>query len=120
MKITTMMRVLLAVMSLVMMITLFACGDGKAEDTNVATDAATEADTQDDTKAETETKVETDSKEEDTTAPDGAECKHVEEKIPGKKYTCTETGLTDGIKCAKCGEILKEQEEIPSYHNLQY
>ena len=37
---------------------------------------------------------------------------HEEEVIPGKNATCTETGLTDGVKCSVCGETLKEQEEI--------
>ena len=38
---------------------------------------------------------------------------HTEEVVPGKAPTCTETGLTDGKKCAKCGEILEAQESIP-------
>lgn len=38
---------------------------------------------------------------------------HTEETIPGKAATCTATGLTDGVKCSACGEILKAQEEIP-------
>ena len=37
---------------------------------------------------------------------------HTEETIPGKAPTCTETGLTDGVKCSVCGEILTEQETI--------
>ena len=46
---------------------------------------------------------------------------HSEETIPGKAATCTETGLTDGVKCSVCDEILVAQEEIPannhSYEN---
>ncbi|MBR2422192.1 MAG: discoidin domain-containing protein, partial [Oscillospiraceae bacterium] len=38
---------------------------------------------------------------------------HTEEIIPGKAATCTETGLTDGVKCSVCGKILTAQEEIP-------
>ncbi len=38
---------------------------------------------------------------------------HTEETIPGKDATCTETGLTDGVKCSVCGKILTAQEEIP-------
>lgn len=37
---------------------------------------------------------------------------HTEETIPGKEATCTEDGLTEGIKCSVCGEILKAQETI--------
>ena len=37
---------------------------------------------------------------------------HTEEIIPGKEATCTETGLTDGVKCSVCGEILVAQEVI--------
>jgi len=39
---------------------------------------------------------------------------HTEEIIPGKDATCTEPGLTEGKKCAVCGEILVVQEEIPA------
>jgi len=46
----------------------------------------------------------------DETAPLG----HTEEVIPGKAATCTETGLTEGKKCAVCGVILVEQEEVPA------
>ena len=38
---------------------------------------------------------------------------HVEEIIPAKDATTTETGLTEGKKCAHCGEILLAQEEVP-------
>ena len=37
---------------------------------------------------------------------------HTEETIPGKDATCTETGLTAGVKCSVCDEILTAQEEI--------
>ena len=37
---------------------------------------------------------------------------HIEEAVPGKSPTCTETGLTEGKKCSICGEILLSQEEI--------
>ena len=35
-----------------------------------------------------------------------------ETTVTGKAPTCTETGLTDGIKCSICGTVSKEQEEI--------
>lgn len=40
--------------------------------------------------------------------------KHTEETIPGKAATCTETGLTDGVKCSVCGTVLVAQQEIPA------
>lgn len=39
---------------------------------------------------------------------------HTEETIPGKASTCTETGLTDGVKCSVCGTVLVAQEVIPA------
>ena len=42
-----------------------------------------------------------------------AECAHTETvTIPGKAATCTETGLTDGKKCKKCGEIIVSQTAV--------
>ncbi len=37
---------------------------------------------------------------------------HSEARLAGKPATCTESGLTDGIVCSVCGEILKAQTEI--------
>lgn len=34
--------------------------------------------------------------------------------VPGKEPTCTETGLTEGSKCQRCGKTLTEQETIPA------
>ena len=39
---------------------------------------------------------------------------HTEETIHGKAATCTETGLTDGVKCSVCNEVLVSQQEIPA------
>ena len=39
---------------------------------------------------------------------------HTPVTIPGKEATCTETGLTEGKKCAVCNEILLPQEVIPA------
>ena len=38
---------------------------------------------------------------------------HTEETIPGVEATCTETGLTEGVRCSVCGEILVPQQTIP-------
>ncbi|MBQ4556501.1 MAG: hypothetical protein IJA60_02500 [Clostridia bacterium] len=38
---------------------------------------------------------------------------HTEEIIPAVAPTYTSTGLTEGIKCSVCGEILVAQKEIP-------
>lgn len=37
---------------------------------------------------------------------------HTEEEIPAIDPTCTETGLTEGVKCSECGEIITGQEEV--------
>lgn len=42
---------------------------------------------------------------------------HTEEVIPGKAPTAAETGLTEGTKCAVCGEVLVEQQTIPMIHS---
>lgn len=42
---------------------------------------------------------------------------HVEETISGVDATCTENGLTEGKRCADCGEILVPQETIMGSHN---
>ena len=39
---------------------------------------------------------------------------HTEIAIAGKPATCTQTGLTGGVKCSVCGEIIIEQEIIPT------
>ena len=43
---------------------------------------------------------------------------HNEEEIPAVAPTCTETGLTTGVKCSECGEIITAQQEISALgHN---
>ena len=39
---------------------------------------------------------------------------HTEEEIPAVESTCTATGLTAGIKCSECGEIITAQTEVPA------
>lgn len=39
---------------------------------------------------------------------------HTEETIPSVDATCAQTGLTSGVKCLVCGEILEAQVEIPT------
>lgn len=39
---------------------------------------------------------------------------HTEEVIPGTPATCTEAGLSDGVRCSVCGAVLVAQEEIPA------
>ena len=52
-------------------------------------------------------------------ATEGEALGHTEEILAGKDATCTEAGLTDGKKCATCGEILVAQEEIPALDTLK-
>ena len=39
---------------------------------------------------------------------------HIIVAVPGKDATCTETGLTDGEKCAECNAVTVEQIVIPA------
>ena len=39
---------------------------------------------------------------------------HAEQALPGKAATCTESGLTAGVKCSVCDVILTAQTEIPA------
>ena len=43
---------------------------------------------------------------------------HTEVGIPAVAATCTETGLTAGLKCSVCGVILKEQEEAAALGHI--
>ena len=42
------------------------------------------------------------------------ECQHTETVLPAVTPTCTASGLTEGKKCATCGEILVAQTVIPA------
>ena len=43
-------------------------------------------------------------------------CKHPNtKKLDGKPASCTESGLSDGVQCIKCGDILLEQKIISAY-----
>jgi hypothetical protein len=43
---------------------------------------------------------------------------HIEEVMPSKTATCEETGLTEGLRCSRCEEILVKQQIIPALgHN---
>ena len=46
--------------------------------------------------------------------PYGELLPHTPEDIPGEAATCTESGLTVGIKCSVCDTILQEQQAIPA------
>ena len=48
------------------------------------------------------------------------ECGHFEtETVKGYEATCTATGLTDGSKCKKCGEILAAQKTTPIIDHIE-
>ena len=43
---------------------------------------------------------------------------HAETVLEGVAPTCTETGLTEGVLCGECGEMLVEQETIPAVGHI--
>ena len=50
--------------------------------------------------------------------PDAAAHIHIQEIIPGTEAMLTTPGLTRGIRCAECGEILSPQAEIPPFSKV--
>ena len=53
---------------------------------------------------------------EETTPPPHV---HNEETVEGYPATCTEDGLSDGVRCADCEEILVAQEIIPAVGHIE-
>lgn len=47
-------------------------------------------------------------------------CKHNAVTIPGVSATCSQKGLSYGQYCDKCGEVLKEQVELPANNVHDY
>ena len=47
-------------------------------------------------------------------ATEGEALGHTEVALEAKAPTCTETGLTEGVKCSVCDEVLVAQEEVPA------
>ena len=45
---------------------------------------------------------------------------HTEQTVAGKGATCTENGLTNGVKCSNCGVIIVEQTVISSKGHNYY
>ena len=46
---------------------------------------------------------------------------HTEVTLPSVTPNCTETGLTEGVKCSVCDEIITEQEVVPANgHDFDY
>ena len=43
---------------------------------------------------------------------------HVSEYVPHKEATCTEEGLSTGIRCSVCGTVIKEQEIIKKKNHV--
>ena len=44
---------------------------------------------------------------------------HKEEVMPAVAATCTEEGLTEGLRCSACGEILTAQEVVPAKGHVE-
>ena len=47
-------------------------------------------------------------------ATEGEALGHTEVDLEAKAPTCTETGLTEGVKCSVCDEVLVAQEVVPA------
>lgn len=99
---TNITKFLFVALSLVLVLSLFACNGDKNETDAPAGNESTEA-------IDNETTAAVGGETEETT---GAPCTHTEETVAAVAPTCTETGLTEGKKCADCGEILVAQETV--------
>ena len=99
---TNITKILLVALSLVLILSLFACNGDRNETDAPAGNESTEA-------IDNETTAAVGGETEETT---GAPCTHTEETVAAVAPTCTETGLTEGKKCADCGEILVAQETV--------
>ncbi len=53
--------------------------------------------------------------ENETTIPISTEHIHTEEILPAIPATCTEAGLSEGVRCAVCLEVLLAQEVTPAH-----
>ncbi len=132
-KLTLLLTLLMA---LCLVFALSSCGENGDTDTNTETETQAQNDSNTDTSTDTSADTETDTEigsdtetdsdsdtETDTSTESGTDTDtdtdtdepghvHVEEIIPAVEPTCTETGLTEGIKCSLCGEVLLEQETV--------
>ena len=52
-------------------------------------------------------------------ASNNEECEHILTVLPAILPTCTQSGLSEGLKCSKCDEVLVEQEIIPQQHKFE-
>ncbi len=124
-----MKKILLAFALLVVCLSLSACsfikglGDGVIilpwyDET--AAPETTEPETPDTTEPDTSAPETSTPETPDTTEPDSsAPHVHTPEPVAGVPTSCTKTGLTDGVKCAECGEILTEQLEVPMLPHVE-
>ena len=50
--------------------------------------------------------------------PDATQHIHEKEIIPGKEATLTQPGLTRGVRCSVCGQVLSAQTVIPAFSQV--
>lgn len=93
-------------LSLVVLLTFGACTD-RGADTNANSDTNSNTETEENTDTNSNTEI-----EENTDTSTDEECEHIVAVLPAIQATCTQKGLTEGLKCVKCDTIITKQYQI--------
>ena len=109
---------MILLLALAVLLTFASCGESDV-DTSTNSETGTNSNIETEESSETDSNTETDSNVEteessDTDTSASEECEHVLTLLPAVSPSCTQTGLTEGLQCSKCNQIITKQYEISS------